>query len=200
MYRIARINSMDEFEKAELFRLEHYLWESTYQPEVFGRLAYLPGREFVLKMVCREANPVRVYKNNDDPVCRDSCMEAFLNFKPSDTGPGYVSFEMNANGALLSSLGTGRHNRVFLKDMGLAALRPEVVINPDFWQVQLTIPVTLLGRLYGEIDFETGRSIRGNFYKCGDETPSPHYGAWSRVCSEQPDFHLPQYFGSMVTG
>jgi hypothetical protein len=198
MYSIARIGSMEDFNRAEQFHILYYLWGSTYRPEVTGRLAYLDGRAFVLQMVCREANPTRVYKNNDELVCKDSCMEAFLDFKPDEPRLGYASFEMNANGTLHSSFGTNRYDRVFLREMDLTVPQPVAQIFPDYWQVDLQIPLVLINRLYGVSDFTKGYAIRGNFFKCGDETPSEHYGTWSMVHSEKPDFHLSQYFGDMV--
>lgn len=200
MYEIARINLEGEFDKANLFHIEHHLWGSTYQPEVTGRLAYMDGGAFMLQMVCREANPTRVYTNNDDPVCRDSCMEAFLDFKPADTSLGYVSFEMNANGALHSSFGTCRYDRVFLQDMGIKLPQPTATVCPGHWQVDLTIPLELVTRLYGKLDFIKGYKMKGNFYKCGDDTPTEHYSSWSMVSSEKPDFHLSQYFGEIIMG
>ncbi|MDT3424944.1 hypothetical protein J2Z22_000457 [Paenibacillus forsythiae] len=38
----------------------------------------------------------------------------------------------------------------------------------------------------------------GNFYKCGDETPIPHYGCWSMVNSASPDYHLSRCFWELV--
>ncbi|MGH2565575.1 MAG: carbohydrate-binding family 9-like protein, partial [Ginsengibacter sp.] len=36
-----------------------------------------------------------------------------------------------------------------------------------------------------------------NFYKCGDKLPKPHFLTWNTVETEDPDFHAPEYFGSM---
>ncbi len=42
------------------------------------------------------------------------------------------------------------------------------------------------------------RSARGNFYKCGDETKSEHYGMWNNIDSPKPNFHLPECFGDFI--
>lgn len=198
MYRIARINDMGDFDRAEEFAVLHYLWGSTYQPEVKGKLAWLEGKGFHLQMVCRETNPTRVYTTSNAPVYKDSCMEAFLDFKPEAGGPGYVNFEMNANGAMLCAIGTSRNDRTFLAELGVPVPQPMVRLGQDSWQIDLSIPLTLIHRLYGPLEIAKGYRLRGNFYKCGDGTPSVHYGSWARVGSERPDFHLPQYFGDMV--
>jgi len=52
-------------------------------------------------------------------------------------------------------------------------------------------------RLYWP-DFRFGGDMAGNFYKCGDETASPHYLAWAPLSSAQPDFHRRQDFGLLT--
>src|SRR3546814_9695772 len=42
-----------------------------------------------------------------------------------------------------------------------------------------------------------GRRCTGNFYKCGDDLPEPHYVAWNPIDNPTPNFHLPQYFGEL---
>ena len=43
----------------------------------------------------------------------------------------------------------------------------------------------------------SGKKFYGNFYKCGDLTPHPHYLAWSPV-TEGKTFHRPEDFGELV--
>ena len=38
------------------------------------------GHRFDVTMQCYEENPKAVYMEPDQPVCWDSCMEAFMNF------------------------------------------------------------------------------------------------------------------------
>ena len=40
-----------------------------------------------------------------------------------------------------------------------------------------------------------GKTIRANFYKCGDKLTVPHYLTWSTVGTPKPDFHRPEFFG-----
>ena len=39
--------------------------------------------------------------------------------------------------------------------------------------------------------------IRGNFYKCADDSPTPHYGALFPVGSASLGFHNPEKFGTI---
>jgi hypothetical protein len=36
-----------------------------------------------------------------------------------------------------------------------------------------------------------------NFYKCGDETPEPHFLSWNPIDLPKPNFHVPQFFGQL---
>ncbi len=56
----------------------------------------------------------------------------------------------------------------------------------------------LFKNYYGR-EVKPGLEGRANFYKCGDETEFPHYGAWS-LRDGGPDFHRPEFFGSIVFG
>ena len=46
-------------------------------------------------------------------------------------------------------------------------------------------------------DIVQNGGLRGNFYKCGDLTATPHWGSWNPVGTGAPDFHRPEYFGKM---
>ena len=77
---VPAISSAEELENVEPFRVEHLLWGTTQIPETYGYLGFVPSDGFYLKMVCKEKNPLRVYEKNQDPVYRDSAMEAFFQF------------------------------------------------------------------------------------------------------------------------
>ncbi|MPN39714.1 hypothetical protein SDC9_187243 [bioreactor metagenome] len=61
------------------------------------------------------------------------------------------------------------------------------------WSLTIKIPLQLLNT-------DTSAPITtlyGNFYKCGDETTKPHYVSWSKIETQQPDFHQPDFFGML---
>ena len=64
------------------------------------------------------------------------------------------------------------------------------------WALTLTIPAALMHALLG-VAPQSGLRLCGNFYSCGDETPAPHYAAWSPVETKAPDFHRPEFFGEL---
>ena len=131
----------------------------------------------------------------------DSCVEVFIQ-DPEDGN--YYNFEINALGKVLACKGPERHNRtprpaeemeqiLRFTQMEGGPLEQEGIHT---WRVGVVIPFRLLG-----IDPERlPRSIRANFYKCGDKTAHPHFLSWSPVETPKPDFHRPEFFGELILG
>ncbi|MBP7707823.1 MAG: hypothetical protein KA243_11370 [Candidatus Aminicenantes bacterium] len=181
--------------------VDRYLWlTSGYRPRVEVRLGWSARSLYVRFRVGEKKAPVR-YTKFQDPVYKDSCVEFFVDMFPAKA-LGYVNFEMNAGGTLLAAFGPDRDHRQPLWPEDLAGLT--VVTGEgdwpgvgDSWHVGYDVPLALFRKLYGE-DLRAGDRASANFYKCGDETPVPHYGAWSPVGTAAPDFHRPEYFGELV--
>ena len=178
--------------------VDTYLWEEGYTPTTTSQMVYVEDHGFVLRMSCREANPLVTYHNYNDPVYLDSCMEFFADWLCDGR---YINMEMNANGTLLSCIGPDRHARTPIADLSDGEIFPvQGEVCDGYWTVTAAIPTALLCKILGvdTIPFGKGYTFRGNFYKCGDETPIPHYGMWSPVGTERPDFHRPEYFGDFI--
>jgi hypothetical protein len=60
------------------------------------------------------------------------------------------------------------------------------------WELSLIIPVEVF--YYHKLDSLKNKSCLINFYKCGDELPQPHYLSWADMFSDDPNFHLPEFF------
>ncbi|NLI52851.1 MAG: hypothetical protein GX417_00845 [Clostridiales bacterium] len=183
------------------FRISYYRPEGAIGPDTRGQLLCLPGEGLEVSMWCREEHPRAVCRNPNDPVHTDSCMEAFIDCFPDLPQYGYVALEMNANGAAHCSFGTGRQTRGYVADRGLP--HPEVAIDrieregDSWWRATCLLRTSLLEALYERsCDFSPGHRMRGNFYKCGDHTESPHWGSWAEV--ERVDFHAPHLFGELI--
>jgi hypothetical protein len=49
---------------------------------------------------------------------------------------------------------------------------------------------------YSQVTYpKPGVEWRANFYKIAENNSNPHFITWSVVINDQPNFHLPQYFG-----
>ena len=186
--------------------IDHFLWlDNGYHPPVESRLCWTDRFLHVRFRV--EERRVRVrYMKFQDPVFKDSCVEFFIDAFPR-LNRGYINFETNAAGTLLAAFGPDRSARTplwpeDLADFEVAASIPGPVqgtYGEGTWTVEYRVPLGLFKKLYGREIF-SGHRAAANFYKCGDETEFPHYGAWSPVATPDPDFHRPEYFGEVVFG
>src|SRR5262249_45434853 len=99
--------------------------------------------------------------------------------------------------------GSGRTDRKLIDENLLSDIRRLSVIKcfrdheRQFfdWELTLVIPCEIFA--YSNISNLKERCCRANFYKCGDKLPEPHFLAWRNVKAATPDFHLPEYFGSI---
>ncbi|HZG57939.1 carbohydrate-binding family 9-like protein [Paenibacillus sp.] len=196
--------SAEAFDAANPIRVEHYLWEKEgagYRPEVDVRLYYNAEKLF-LRFRTYEANPLARYTRENDPVYEDSCVECFLQPLPLEDDR-YLNFEWNAHGAMLLGLGEGRKRERLTgltKQLGIAArlgLRDPEDPGRTYWELACGIPFALIRTYFPAFRPVAGAELRGNFYKCGDATDVPHYGAWRPVRSEAPDFHRAEDFGTI---
>lgn len=174
--------------------ISNYVWGGSYRPEAYGSLLYIRDRGLAVRMACRESDPRVTAKNFYDPVYKDSCLEFFFS---AEKNGRYVNCEMNSAGVSLIGVGRGRHNRTRIDGI----IMPPAVTPASgggFWSVETFFSCGDLNKIFGGVSLGTGSVLYGNFYKCGDDTEFPHYGMWSPVGTEEPDFHRPEYFGELV--
>ena len=63
------------------------------------------------------------------------------------------------------------------------------------WEVALVIPYSAF--FMHNVTSLGGKTIRANFYKCGDKLQTPHFLSWSPIDLEKPNFHCPEFFGEL---
>lgn len=184
--------------------VDHYLWlDNGYRPRVEARLFHTARFLHVRFRVGESRVRVR-YTKFQDPVYKDSCVEFFVDMDP-EARRGYVNFETNAAGTLLAAFGPDRAHREPLWPEDLAEFEAAASIRGPVdgphgaadWTLEYRVPLALFATLYGR-EIAPERRAAANFYKCGDETETPHYGAWSPIDTPRPDFHRPEFFGDLV--
>ena len=143
-------------------------------------------------------------------VCRDSCVEAFLQPKPDK---GYFNFETNCGGTMLAFYvtdpthvpGVGLRAFELVADELLDRVRiehsmpasvVEEIATPVEWTVKLFLPNAVFERYVGPLGPPAERRWRGNFYKCADESSHPHWASWNPIGAEL-NFHETRYFGDI---
>lgn len=139
------------------------------------------------------------YQNNSS-VHQDSCVEFFV--APTGQVP-YYNFEFNCIGTIHAACRMDRHTGTPLSDEQLdrvrrypsCGTRPFQELEGMFtWNLLVAIPLDIMGVKY------EGKPIKmhGNFYKCADETASPHFLSWAPIDTPQPDFHRPEFFADIT--
>jgi hypothetical protein len=147
-----------------------------------------------LKYYINEPTIKAEYLNFNDPVFKDSCVEFFVAF---DDDPKYYNLEFNCVGTCRGQYGISKTEREFLPPSLLGTIKHQTCIkgrgNEQIeWELTLTIPLEVF-RYHPGLSLETCKA-KGNFYKCGDGLPEPHYLCWSNISAAYPEFHLTDFF------
>ncbi len=197
-YRTFTFENEPDWNKVACGQVDFYQWETEkqYRPKCSFQLCFVKEKGIFLKMRTDETNIRAVCKGRDENCWEDSCMEFF--FKPFSHRDEYLNFEMTAGGAYLCAAGKSRDNRIFLKE--LTKKEPTVLaeINHGGWSVELFVPCKLIDEVFGEHFSASAGNYRGNFFKCGDKTESPHFGSFSPMGELPPGFHNPGLFAKIV--
>jgi hypothetical protein len=176
-------------------------WKShTYRPEVRFNIAW-GDREIYIKYYVRETSVKAEKSRTNEMVCEDSCVEFFV--APSDDGI-YYNFEFNPIGTALMGSGHGRHDSARADETLVNGIRRLTTMGDEpfaeksgdiSWSLTLAIPLGIF--FHHRVENLAGKRFRANFYKCGDMLSNPHYVTWNPVGTEKPDYHRPEYFGTL---
>lgn len=195
-YTVERQKELN-FDAAKPAYINRYVWGGVYRPAAYAKLVLVEGEGFALQMTCYEKQPLARYKEYNDPVWTDSCLEFFASF--NNQSPLYCNLEMNSAGAFLMGIRESREKKRNAADI-VKLPSVKCTKNGGFWRVEYKLGFDMLDALFGKVDYAPGYTFGGNFYKCGDETEIPHFGSWNPIGTEKPDFHRPEYFGELVVG
>ena len=190
-------------EHAALHTIDLINWNKfQYVPAVKFRIAHSNNQIWIKYYVTEKSILAEVNETNGG-VANDSCVEFF--FDPQSDG-NYYNFEFSCIGVTHLAYGPERKGRVFVKS---EIIEEEIKVksslgNQPFteqsgdhtWEMTIIIPATSLTHDNG-IQLK-GLSTKANFYKCGNKTAESHYISWNPVETEKPDFHRPEYFGTLI--
>ncbi len=180
-------------------RIDNVNWkEYPYRPDVSFRIAHTEN-SFLLHYKVTEDSIRAVAAHDNGPVWEDACVEFFS--VPADDGI-YYNIECNCAGRLLIGAGPQREGRQRAPQEILDTVQRwtslgdspfEEKVGECSWEAALAIPYSAF--FLHNINSLDGRSIRANFYKCGDLLQKPHFLSWNPIPVEKPDFHRPDHFG-----
>ena len=199
---VEAIPALLDKEKVAFQVMDEVNWKEEYPycPNVRFRIAYAQDA-FLLNFKVTEESVRANSVADNGPVWTDSCVEFFS--IPDNDGI-YYNFECNCAGTILMGAGSERENRerapkeILDQVQRWSSLGREPFderIGECSWEVALIIPFTTFFK--HNITSVEGRSIKANFYKCGDELQTPHFVSWSPIELEKPNFHCPRYFGTI---
>ena len=186
--------------------IAHAPWagDYPYQPEVKFRIA-ATADAFLLHYVVSEEHVAALAEEDNGRVWEDSCCEFF--FQPEDDST-YYNIECNCMGTVLMACGATRDSRTTAPENVLKSIKRWTSLSSNVggtlplqpidtpWQLALIIPFTAFFR--HNIKNMEGKTLKANFYKCGDNLPKPHFLAWNDIALPHPDFHRPDFFGQLI--
>ncbi|MDR0892867.1 MAG: hypothetical protein LBN24_09670 [Mediterranea sp.] len=174
--------------------------EYPYKPQAAFRIAHTQDA-ILLNYRVKEGSIRAKYGKDNGSVWTDSCVEFFS--IPGADGI-YYNLECNCIGTVLLAAGPARNQREqapltttaqILRWSSLGRTPFEERIGETEWEVALVIPYTAFFKHH--ITSLDGQEVKANFYKCGDELQTPHFLSWNPIDVPQPDFHRPEFFGTL---
>lgn len=195
-YEVVRCNGKPDWNTVPVAPIDNPLW--TNVPEIVPSAQVCWDEQALyVRLQTLERHILRRFTGKLDPVCQDSCLEFF--FCTEDNSDRYFNFEANPNGALYVGFGRPGSQRCRLYRENFAEIfQVEPFDIPGGWGLQLRIPLQFIQIYAPEFTLCPGKTIRANFYKCGDETEQEHYFAWNPVDLPAPNFHCPEFFAPIT--
>ena len=189
----------DLFSSCQSHKLSHEPWPEGYvKPLVEFKIIYGDDSIF-LNFLVKEKYFRAIYTYTNEPVWKDSCVEFFIALDDNGT---YYNFEFNALGTKLVAFGepNNRHQlNIELVDTIKCFVTyhesSDAILSHN-WELIAIIPFSIFGE--SKIKNLTATNCRGNFYKCGDDLPKPHFLCWNNILAPKPNFHLPEFFGKLI--
>ncbi len=196
------VDSLFETGEFELHEIGCVNWPEMFpkKPQAHFKIAH-SGNEIYIKYYVHEDEVRATFDADNGRPWQDSCVEFFV--IPGDDGT-YYNLEMSCIGyGLLHSRkpgtrGGGTDPAMVAKVRRLPSMRREAfgIREGDFcWTLTVAIPVEAFSG--SEVPPLCGRTLRANFYKCGDMLLTPHFLSWSPINTPKPSFHEPQFFGEL---
>lgn len=162
-----------------------------------------------------------VQTNFQDMVCKDSCVEIFLQPHPEllpegRAHAGYINFEISGSGTLLSyhirdaertvdgfkdfeKLTSDDGGKILIKSTLPKTVYPEIE-EPLEWCLAFHLPFDVMEKYLGPLrDSASGVSGQRwgmNAFKCTEDSSHPHWASWQQCSSF--NFHEPSDFGYLL--
>jgi hypothetical protein len=195
------------------------VWQNVVAINISNYMGDVPGfrPHASVKMVYDNDNIYLIFQVKDQyvrcltnvingPVYKDSAVEFF--FAPDSGMPErYFNLETNCGGTPLMQYNTvartdSRGLEVEdIEKVEIAHTLPQIIdpeiSEPVTWYMEYRIPLAMLEKYAGVTRPAAGVEWKANFYKIAENNSNPHYITWAVVDNPKPNFHLPQFFGTL---
>lgn len=191
--------------QAKPIQIDLYPWyESGLKQDTEVRLLH-DDKTVYVQFLCKDIHSSAQVTELNGSVCNDSCVEFFATVDPQNE-PDYFNLEINCCGVFLVGFAPARQDRKAI-DAALAS-RISVVTSVSSptkdeadddccWWAAAAIPLDVLSELAGKPVTLGEGGWRANFYRCGGQT-DPQHACWNDIALPRPDFHCPEFFGSLM--
>ncbi len=193
VYSITKVSGDIDWESIPTLPIEKVLWTDDFGIRAEGQICYddenlyVHQRAFESDIRAENTEPL-------SPVYEDSCMEFFFKLEES---PNYFNFEINPNGCLGNQFGPEKTDRInIVRDDAQEYFDIHTDRTDDGWEVYYQVPLKYIRLFYPDYTFKG--SLSANMYKCGNKTVNKHYLSWTDIKLDKPNFHCPEYFGTMI--
>lgn len=198
-----------QWKNIETIKIENYMGTiPPFKPTVEAKMMYDNDNVYVIFRVKDRyvRSLVQEYNGN---VSGDSCVEFF--FAPDSNLPlSYFNLEINAGGTPLIfyikhpypatpyvKLEATEIEEIEIAHSLPSKVDPEIT-EPVTWTIEYRIPLSMLAKFSNVSRPAPGVIWKANFYKTGSRTSNPNYITWNFVDNPRPNFHLPQFFGTLI--
>ena len=192
-YTITKVSGEIDWSAIPEMPIDKVLWTEDYGIRATGQLCYDEDNLYVHQSAVEQ--DIRAENTEPlSPVYQDSCLEFFFMIEGS---PNYFNFEINPNGCLCTEYGPEKTDRIdIVRNDAADYFDIHTDRTADGWEVFYKIPLKYI-RFFAP-DHQFKGKLLGNMYKCGNNTVHKHYLSWAMIDLEKPNFHCPEYFGTLI--
>lgn len=198
-------NLKAKFKNLKTIPIKHQTWEEYKITNVKASVKYFFNQRekaFFLYYQIKEPAIKAEAKKIRGEVWKDSCVEFFISF---NKGKNYYNIEINPTGARVMDYREkgpkDERLQTELKDSSLRNIKVYSTMGTKpfklktgeiSWEMIVIIPIICFE--YTKINAQKINNCIGNFYKCGDDLPKPHFISAFPIDHPTPDFHRPEFF------
>ena len=194
-YTATKVEGAIDWQDIDCATMDYRYFDTDESYSAFAQVAY-DDENLYVHLVKTEEETLTTQSGILGLPCLDSCLEFF--FCPMENDTRYFNIEFNSQGCVFFGFGSNADTLFRLVPEGADTadwFSPEIEKTEEGWELTLTIPYSLIRRIFPDFEMKDGKTMRANFYTCADNTNPPHYLSWNEIAGEPFRYHRPECFG-----